>query len=575
MVRALKASGSAAHLLVAALPVLPRALAAVALFSGVASLLAWVPAVFAIQVYDRVLGSRSGATLAALLAVTLFALLVGAVLDAARQRLLVRLAGALDDSLAARVSAAGAAPPRAAVPPSLGSNPAERDLALLRNALGGAPAAALFDVPWLPLTLGALALLHPLLGTLGFAGVALAVAVMAAQAALQRRARREEQTLAAARSRDVEALAGAGAVWRCNGSVVPLLARSIARRFDWSARHTALAAGSHGWAAALRALKQAMQSALLAAGAWLVIGNEISAGVMIGSTLLFGRLLGPLEALQHGWRPLLEARDAARRLAALPAAPPLGDAGVAGVPVLRTAQATFGWPGSPRPMLKGVTLTLKPGETVAVTGRAASGKTTLARLLLGLVDPSLGQVLVDERGWAQRERHGDAPRRGWWASDAPPIVGTIAENIAPDGGEADDPDGAPVPASRAALATAAVAAGIAGWIEQLPAGYDTRVGPGAFEPSFHQARGLALARLLYARPQIAVVDEPGVLTDGETAAAMRRAIASLGAGGATVLIITGRRSWAALAPRWLLLDEGALVADGPAAAVAARLEAKA
>ena len=554
------------RLLVDAVPVLRRALGAVALFSGLASLLALVPALFSIQVYDRVLASRSGDTLALLLAVTLFALGIWVALDAARQRLLQHLAAELDLRLSPLVL-------RHAATASAGSSGPARDLQLLRQALGGPPLVALFDAPWLPLVLAALALLHPVLGAVAVVGVLLVLALIATQDALQRRAVAEATALAIDQAQALEALPRQAEGWRVHNALPALLQRAQRLRDRWMQRTTALQAGTAGFAALLRGLKQVLQALLLAAGAWLVIGGDLTPGVMIGATMLFGRLLGPLEALQHGWRPLREAWPAAQRLAALlqqqqalaggqawsaPAA--TGGGGAPAVPRLRVSDASLGWPGAAKPLLKGLNLEIAPGERIAVIGPAAAGKTTLGRLLLGLVDPGLGQVLVDGRGWRQREAQGDAPRRGWWHADPAPAEGTIAELIA-CGSTAD----------TRALGDAATAAGVAAWIERLPAGFDTRLARGAFEPSAHQWRGLSLARLLYTQPQLVVIDEPGAVTDGDSARVLRQAIETLGAAGATVLILTGRQSWARLAPRWLVLRDGQLLADGPATDVARQL----
>lgn len=564
--RQLGGSSAPLRLLVDAVPVLPRALAAVALFSGVASLLALVPALFSIQVYDRVLASRSGATLALLLAVTLFTLGIWVVLDAARQRLLLNLAAELDHRLSPLAL-------RHAATASGGFAGPARDLQLLRQALGGPPLVALFDAPWLPLVLAMLALLHPVLGAVAAIGVLLLLALIATQDALQRRAAAEVTALSADQAQAFEALPRQAEGWRAHNALPALLQRAQRLRGRWMQRTTALQAGGAGFAALLRGLKQALQAMLLAAGAWLVIGGELTPGVMIGATLLFGRLLGPLEALQHGWRPLREAWPAAHRLAALlqqrPALvgasvqqAPAAVAAIGGplAPRLRVSDASLGWPGAAKPLLKGLTLEILPGERVAVIGPAAAGKTTLGRMLMGLVDPGLGQVLVDGRGWRQREAQGDAPRRGWWSADPAPAEGTIAELIACGAG-----------ADTTALGSAAAAAGVAAWIERLPAGYDTRLARGVFEPSAHQWRGLSLARLLYTRPQLVVIDEPGAVTDADSARVLRQAIDALGLAGATVLILTGRQSWARLAPRWLVLREGQLVADGPAAEVARQL----
>ena len=565
MTRPLRDGGAPLRLLTEAVPVLPRALLTVALFSGAASVLALVPAVFSIQVYDRVLSSRSGATLAMLLTVTLFCMLVWVVLDGARQRLLVSLAAELDARLSPLVL-------RSAASGVAGASGPARDLQLVRQALGGAPLVALFDAPWLPLVLLALALLHPVLGGVAAIGVLLSLVLIALQDALQRRTLAEVGGLAGQQARAFDALPRRAEAWRAHNALAALLQHAQAARTRWMGRQTALQAGGVRYAGVLRGLKQGLQSGLLAAGAWLVIGGELTPGVMIGSTLLFGRLLGPLEALQHGWRPLREAWPAARRLATLvqqqqpvaaraatPAKPDVV-ATAAAVPRVLVRDASFGWSGAGRPLLKGLNLSLAPGERVAVVGPAASGKTTFGRLLLGLVDPGLGQVLIDGRSWRQRELQGDAPRRGWWSADLPPVEGSIAEFIACGGA----PD-------TVALGDAAAAAGVADWIERLPAGYDTALGHGALEPSGHQGRGLALARLLFTRPQLAVIDEPGVITDGGSARVLRQAIELLGAAGATVLILTGRQSWARLAPRWLVLREGQLVADGAAADVARKL----
>ena len=373
--------------------------------------------------------------------------------------------------------------------------------------------------------------------------------------------------------------------WRSLGALPGLMLRLGRLRTSLAERQAPALSRSAVFGVVLRFSKQALQSTLLALGAWLVIGQDATPGVMIGATILFGRLLAPLEGLQSGWRALQEGRFAAARLGGSltqrrgngsvvadgagsgRSAPPRETASPAparpcAAPAISLLECSFGWPGASRPLLKGVTLKLAPGELIALIGPAASGKTTLARLLLGLVQPSLGQLRLAGRSWAQLEADGDAPVCGYLGHDPMLFEGTIADHIA--GGNAGQAPGG-------AVADAATAAGLADWISLLPRGYETRLGRDALEPSSNQARALALARLLYARPQLVVIDEPGAVTDGATARALTDAIQGLHRSGATVLLCTGRMHWARLAPRWLVLREGAIVDDGPRDAVVQRL----
>jgi PrtD family type I secretion system ABC transporter len=519
-----------------------------------------VPALYMVQVFDRVLASRSVETLSMLTVIAAVALAFGYGMDVARARALAWIAVTLDRRLspaALRALLRERCAPQASI-----DTDALRDIAQLRGFLSGSGVQSLFDAPWLPIYLAIIALMHPLLGITA----AIGVAVLGAIALLTEKLTRErvDVALEAARAarHDVERLGR-------NAEVITGMGMAGAAVARWQKRHDA-ALGEQtrhaGIAAKLGALarmaRQALQIAMLAVGAWLVIGADASPGIMIAATILIGRALQPVEHLIAGWKSQVDARGAWRRLSGRRVQDGAGEQLALPAPQgrLEVERLVFRpTPGRP-PLLRDVSFTLAAGESLGVIGPSASGKTTLARLLLGLWTPQTGVVRLDGADIAQWDRDALGPYVGYLPQDVALFAGTVAANIARLGCSDGD---AVVAAARLAHAHE--------MILRLPAGYDTDIGEGGAVLSGGQRQRIALARALYGDPRLVVLDEPNANLDGEGETALAATLRALATRGVTVVVVGHRPALMARLDKLAVLKDGTLEAFGSTAAVLARL----
>jgi PrtD family type I secretion system ABC transporter len=532
--------------------------AAVSLVLNVAML---VPALYMVQIFDRVFASRSVETLVMLTLFAALSLALAFCMDTVRARALAAAGRLLDQRLA--VPALRGALDDAAGPTRRVDANLLRDVARLRAFLAGSGVQALFDAPWLPIYLAAITLMHPLLGATAAAGACLLVALAAAGHRLMQRGTRTLVTQSRDTAqhaeklvRNAEAIAGMG-----------MAAAAVAR---WQQRHDALldvqarAGDSSARLAALgRASRQALQIAMLTAGAWLVVAHDASAGIMVAATLLLGRALQPIEQLIGGWKALLDARDAWQRLS-MKSAGPAADALALPAPSgrLEIDQVVF-TPAAGRPaVIRGVSFTIDAGESLGIVGPSASGKTTLIRLLLGIWRPNAGVVRLDGADIARWDRDALGPHVGYVPQDVELFAGTVAANIARLG--AVDADKV-VEAARRAHAH--------DLILRLPDGYDTEIGEAGATLSGGQRQRVALARALYGNPRVVVLDEPNANLDVEGERALASALQELKAARVTVVMVGHRPAMMASLDKLAVLNEGRLEAFGPANALLSRLRA--
>ena len=306
---------------------------------------------------------------------------------------------------------------------------------------------------------------------------------------------------------------------------------------------------------ATRSMRQLVQILMLATGAWLVIDLHVSPGVMMAATILLGRALAPVESAIGGWKQLVDARSAYRRLTAQFAS---GDNVADATPlpspsgVVAIERVVFGVRGQERPILKGVTFQLDAGESLGVIGPSGSGKSTLARLVLGIWKPASGHVRLDGADIASWPRERLGPHLGYLPQDVELFAGTVAENIARMG-EVD---------AEAAI-EAAQRAHVHDLILRLPQGYDTEIGDGGAVLSGGQRQRIALARALYGAPRLVVLDEPNANLDAEGEEALMRAMLALKAAGSTVIVITHRPALLANVDKALVLRNGVVELFGP------------
>jgi PrtD family type I secretion system ABC transporter len=531
------------------------AFASIGLLSGVVNVLALTGALFMLQVYDRVLPSGSLPTLIGLaLLVAALYLFYGA-LDFFRGRVLVLIGGWLDEALGSRVFQSIVELPLRVRRGGDGLQPL-RDLDSVRSFLSGLGPTALFDLPWMPVYLSVCFAFHFWIGVTASVGAVLLFAITLSAELLSRRPSKE----AAARAAGRHVLAEAS---RRNAEVLWAMGlgpRLAARWADTNAEHFAaqrrLSNITGGLGAVSKVLRMMIQSGVLGIGAFLVIRQELTAGVMIAASIITSRALAPVEVAIANWRGFVSARQGWGRLADLLALLPAPEA-VAGLPRPAASLAVAGLsatpPGERRIVLDGVSFTLEGGGALGVIGPSASGKSSLARALVGVWTPVRGSVRLDGATLDQWSPDVLGQWIGYLPQDVELFDGTVAENIARF-----DPD-APVDA----IIAAARQAGVHDLIVHLSDGYETRIGEGGAVLSAGQRQRVALARALYGEPFLIVLDEPNSNLDAEGEEALTKAILAARATGSVVVVIAHRPSALAAVDQVLMLAQGKVQALGP------------
>ncbi|WP_150287114.1 type I secretion system permease/ATPase [Rhabdaerophilum calidifontis] len=530
-------------------------LVAVALFSGLINLLALTGSLFMLQVYDRVLTSRSVPTLVALAVIAALLYAFQGILDIIRSRLLVRMGSRVDQILGARVYAVTLALPLRGGRSGDGLQPL-RDLDTIRAFLAGQGPVAILDLPWMPVYLALVFALHPALGLLASAGALLLVALTIATEILSRGPARRSQGEAVRR----QALAVAG---QRNAEVLRAMGfghRLAARWLGVNARHLAAQEQASdvtgGLSATSKVLRALLQSALLAAGAWLTIAGELSGGAMIASSIIASRALAPIELAIANWKSFLGGRESRKRLATLLAAVPDGPDPMP-LPAPRRDLSVEGLsvapPGATRPMVQNVSFQLQAGQGLGLIGPSAAGKSSLVRALVGAWPAMRGAVRLDGAALEQWDPAALGRHIGYLPQDIELFDGTVAENIARFD-EATEP---------AAIIAAAQAAGLHETILHLPEGYSTRIGEGGSALSAGQRQRLGLARALYGDPFLVVLDEPNSNLDAEGEAALTRAIRGVRERGGILIVVAHRPSAIAAVDLVGIMAQGMLQAFGP------------
>ena len=530
-------------------------LAYMGLFSFCVNLLYLIPALFMLQVFDRVLTTHSGETLVVLLAGTAVAMVLMLLLDYVRQRLQGVLAAIADERLARPL--VESLVERAARTPHAAVGEGMRDLATLKTVLSSNALAALFDAPWAPLFLLLIWTFHPLLGL----GALVSVVLMLALAWLNHRTSRAAieglQQDGRRASRYVESSLRNAEVLQALGMTGRLLGRWRALQDEVAALHASAGRAGVAFSALTRFVRQAIQIVMLSLGAWLVISQEASAGIMIATTVLLGRALQPVEQLVGSWRALADGRAAYRRLAELDtggAAPQVALPCPAGR--LQVEGLSYRVPATGKPVLYNLALALEPGESLAIIGASAAGKSTLARLLIGLWAPATGSVRLDGTDVARWDRAQLGQWIGYVPQDVELFDGSVADNIARL---------AQVDAER--VIGAAKRANAHDMILEFAEGYDTLVGEGGMRLSPGQRQRIALARALYGNPRLVVLDEPNANLDGAGELALAHAVNGLRADGVTTIIVTHRPALIAHVTKILVLENGRAKRYGAAAEV--------
>ncbi|MEK1901497.1 MAG: type I secretion system permease/ATPase [Rhizobium sp.] len=526
------------------------------MFSSIINALAFTAPLFMIEVYDRVIPSQSLPTLIALLILAAGLYAFSGVLDVLRSRVLMRLGAMLDQALSRRVISviAGASLRTKANGDVL--KPAQ-DLDQIRGFLSGSGPSALFDLPWMPVYLAVCFFLHPLIGWLTAAAMALLVAMTIATDALTRARTREAADAMAVRNRFGEAS-------HRNAEAIAAMGMLESVRTRFAAMHSAatLLQRRTGDVAGLftglsKAIRQAVQSGSLALGAYLVIEGDLTGGMIIASSVIVTRALQPVEQVIANWRNMVGARQAWQRLQDMFAFfPEMADRTALPAPTrsLVVDAAFVAPPGERQRMtVQNVSFQARAGTVVGVIGPSASGKSSLVRAITAVWPLAKGKVALDGAAldqWSSRER---GRHIGYMPQTSDLFPGTIADNIARLVPDADD----------VAVISAARAAGVHDMIVALPDGYETQVGEGGRNLSAGQRQRVALARALYGDPFLVVLDEPNSNLDGEGERALAEAIAAIRARGGIVVVVAHRNSVLSQIDFLLVMENGAAKIFGP------------
>jgi ATP-binding cassette subfamily C protein len=540
-----------------------RAFVATALFSGMSNILMLTGALFMLEIYDRILPSRSVPTLVALLILVAGLYAAQGFIDAIRARILVRVGQALDEALSLRVYDAVVRLPLKIGNKGDGSQPV-RDLDTVRGFLSGSGPSALFDLPWMPVYLAICFLFHTYIGLTALLGAVVLITLTVATELKTRHPTRSATQFAMARNalleasrRNAEAITAMGMAGRIAGRW-----NELNRNYVGSTGHAGDVAGGLG--AASKVLRLLLQSAILAVGAWLVIHQESTPGIIIAGSILGGRALAPVDLAIANWRGFVGARQSWHRLERLLGhLPPRIEPMPLQAPAktLMVQNAAVSPPGEHKIVCQDVNFSLAAGKALGVIGPTASGKSSLARMLVGVWTPVRGGVRLDGATLDQWSPEALGRHVGYLPQDVELFPGNVAQNIA----RFEDPP------NPAAVLAAAEAAGVHDMIVNLPDGYETSVGDHGAALSAGQAQRIALARALYRDPFLVVLDEPNSNLDAEGDEALTRAILGLRARGAVVIVVAHRPSAISGVDYILVMAKGRQQQFGPKEEILNRL----
>ena len=526
----------------------------VALISACVNLLMLAVPLYMMQIFDRVLTTSHIDTLIVLTAMVAGALVVFGLLDALRGRILARVGVWLEGELGAPVLS-GAVADALRVGGGVSAQ-GLRDLAAVRSYVGGPSVTPLFDAPWAPAFLAVVFLIHPVLGWIGIGGAAL-LALCAVANDLATRTR-----ISAANDAQASALNEADAAVRnadtiaAMGMLPALIRRGERTASDGLRRQVAASDIASAISSLAKTLRFGLQVAMLGVGAYLVIGSELSPGGMIAASIVLARGLAPVEQSIGGWRAFVSAKAAWRRLSDLSrrdTAPAAGTVLPRPSGVLELDGVGYAPPGRRAAVLRGVSLRVEAGEMLGIVGPSGAGKTTLVRLIVGSLAPTVGHVRLDGADMATWPAADRGRHVGYMPQTIELFTGTVRDNIARLGEASDE-----------AVVAAAELAGAHRTVLDLDAAYETRIGEGGVPISGGQRQRIGLARAVFGHPALIVLDEPNAHLDGDGEWALIRALEGLRARGATVVLVAQRAPVMVKADRIVVIRDGTVARYGPA-----------
>lgn len=523
-----------------------QAFALTALFSLAVAVMAFASPLYSMQIYDRVLSSRSDSTLLWLTLIVGFLLGTMALLDAVRARVLQRAAGRLERELTPALLAVSF--DRALTGSAAKGALVLREFDSLKGFLGSTQALAFFDAPMAPLFIAAIWLLHPLLGLIATGGALLLLLLACANELFSRAVMEQAQDRSVAASALLENSLRNSEALHAMGMFGAFAARLQALRGHAVAAGTRAGDRAGTFLGLTKFVRLMLQVVLLGCGAWLAIGQELSAGAIIAVSILSQRGLQPVEQVIGAWKRFLQASRAHRNLTAalaglsdhgprveLPA--PEGNLSAEAVVVCP--------PGRPDPVIKGIDLRVPAGSAVAIVGPSGSGKSSLLRALVGAWPLKSGVVRLDGADIHAWDRGALGPHLGYLPQEVELFPGTIGENIARFGR-----------LDSEAVVAAAKRAQVHQLILSMPEGYDTRIGPGEHALSAGQRQLVGLARALYGEPKLLLLDEPNAHLDEDGERHLALAIQDAKRRGAAVLVVSHRSGVLGVIDAIVFLEDG-------------------
>ena len=520
----------------------------VGLFSMFINILMLVPPLYMLQLYDRVLGSRSQDTLIMLTLIVVVLFITMGLLEVVRSRVLVRVGNKLDSMLSQRIFDNLFELERKA--PGRSSSMPLNDLTQVRQFMTGNGLFAFFDAPWMPIYIIVLFIFHPAFGFFAIFAAIVLVGITVANEYSTKEKLAEANNLSRASTIYVDSNIRNAEVVNAMG-MRNNISKIWADKYYGFLNAQNIASDSAGvWSNLSKSLRVMFQSLILGLGAYLAINMEVTPGMMIAASIIMGRALAPLDLIIGSWKGFSSARSSYERIEGLlndfpkdkeymqlPA--PKGEITLENVVVIP--------PSGTVPSLKGISMRIEKGDVVGIIGPSAAGKSSLARVMLGLWPLTNGVARIDKADISQWNREDLGKYVGYLPQDIELFEGTVSQNIARFGEV--EPE---------KVVEAATKAGVHEMILKLPEGYDTKIGPGGASLSGGQRQRIGLARALYNNPVFIVLDEPNSNLDDVGEAALVEAIKTLRAGGTTVVIITHRTNVLQATNKLALINNGVL-----------------
>ena len=530
-------------------------------FSLFINILMLVPSLYMLQLYDRVLTSRSEDTLWLLTAIVVFLFIIMASLEIVRSKILVKVGNKMDALLSQRIFDSVFA--LAQKYPGKASSMPLNDLTQVRQFLTGNGLFAFFDAPWIPIYIAVLFMFHPMFGYFAIAAAIVLIIITIANEYSTKEKLAEANNLNRASSMFVDSNLR-------NAEVVHAMGMKKNIRSRWEERHYGFlnaqneASNKAGlWANISKSSRMMFQSLILGLGGLLAIHLEVSAGMMIAGSIVMGKALAPIDLIIGSWKGFASARTSYQRLDSLltefpedkeymklPA--PAGNISLENVVVVP--------PGATQPSIRGISMQINQGDVVGIIGPSAAGKSSLARVILGLWPLANGKSRLDGADIYQWNKDDLGEYIGYLPQDIELFEGTISENIARFGEI--------IPEK---VVEAAQKAGVHDMILRLPDGYDTKIGMGGIALSGGQRQRIGFARAIYNNPILVVLDEPNSNLDDQGEIALINAVQNLRNAGTTVVVITHRQSILKVANKLAVISQGSLQLYGPTAEVIAKL----